>query len=82
MNAKKMFAHDVQPAFGQQKMDIGDPTVLRILDRNDCAPRAPIGHRIERILERKARQRQAIGRGFQRGAVRIGARRALKGDGA
>src|SRR5690606_10475827 len=35
---------------------------------------------VERILESEAWQRQVIGRGLARGAVRVGARRALKGD--
>ena len=43
-------------------------------------PAAPERDRVERVLEREARQRQAIGRPFERGAVRVGARRALERD--
>ena len=39
-------------------------------------------HRIERILEAEAGQRQALGIVFERGAVAVAAGRALKGDGA
>jgi hypothetical protein len=75
VDVEKMLAHDAQPAFGQQEMDIGHAAVLRILDRDDRLAGAPVLHRVERVLERKARQRQAIGHHFQRGAVRIGAGR-------
>jgi hypothetical protein len=78
MNVEEMLAHDPQPAFGQQEVDVGHAPVLRILDGDDRLSGAPFTHGIERVLERKARQGQPLGHDFQRGAVRIGPRRALK----
>jgi hypothetical protein len=82
VDRQEVFAHDRQPAFGQQEVDVGDAAVLRILDRDDRLAGASVLHRIERVLERKARQRQAAGQRVHRRAVRIGARRALKRHGA
>ena len=67
-------------ALGQQEVDVRDAAVLRVLDRDDRARGAAVLDRIERILEAEAGQRQAVGRIFERGPVRIGARRALEGD--
>ncbi len=45
-----------------------------------AAPGAAGAHRIERVLEAEAGQRQAAGRIFERRTVRIRARRPLEGD--
>ena len=73
-----MFADNAEVAFGQQKMDIGNPAVLRIFDRDNRMRSAPILDRIERVFEAEARQRQAIGVPLERGAVAVAARRALE----
>ena len=45
------------------------------------APRgAAFAHRVERVLEAEAGQRQAVGRELERGAMRVAAGRALEGD--
>ena len=73
-----MLADDMQPAFRQQEVDIGDPAVLRILDRDDRPVGAPFADRVDRVLETEAGQRQAGGIVFQRRAVPVAARRALE----
>jgi hypothetical protein len=53
-----------------------------VFDRDDGARRLPVPHCINCIFERKAWQRHAIGGVAERRQMRIGARRALIGDGA
>ncbi len=77
-HAQEVLANDVEFAFGQQEMNVGDAAVLRILDRDDRARGASVLHRVERVLEGEARQRQAGGRVLERGAVAVAARRALQ----
>ena len=43
-------------------------------------PARPLAHRVDRILESEAGQRQRVGKRLHHRDVRIGARRALKGD--
>lgn len=76
----EIFADNVEPAFGQQEVDVGDPAVLRILDRDDRRPRPAVLHRLQRVLEAEAGERGEIGARFGRRAVRIGAGRTLEGD--
>ena len=75
-----MLAGDHQPRFGEQEVDVGDAAVERIFDRDDRMRGATVLHRVERILECEARQRQPVGEGFLRRDMAIGAGRALKGD--
>jgi len=63
-------------------MNVGDAAMLRILDRNDRPVGAAFLHRVQRVFKAETGQRQTIGRIFQRGAVAVAPRRALKGDGA
>jgi len=58
-----------RPLSGQEEVDIGDAAVLRVLDRDDRLAGAAVLHRIQRILEGEARQRQAM-----RQALRAAAR--------
>ena len=75
-----MLGHNRQPAFRQQKVDIGDAAMLRIFNRDDRAGSAAILDRLECVFKAEARQRQAGRIAFQRSAVAIAARRALKGE--
>ena len=59
-----MLAGDHQPRFGQQEMDVGDAAVQRILDRDDRAIGAAVLHRVDRVLEVEAGQRQPVGKGL------------------
>ncbi len=70
------------PEFGQQEMDVGNPPVQRILDRDDRPRRRSRLHRADRVVEGEARQRQRIGERLAHRLMRIGTRRALERDGA
>ena len=75
-----MLAGDHQPRFGQQEMHVGDTAVERILDRDDRTIGLALLHRVDRILERKARQREAVGERLLRGDMAVRPRRSLKRD--
>ena len=81
-DAHEMFGHDRQPAFGQQEVDIRHAPVLAVLDRNHRAARGARFHRVERVFEIEAGQRQRFGRILHRRLMRIRSRRTAESDGA
>jgi len=81
-NRQEIFPDNGQAAFRQQEVDIRHAAMLRIFDRNDRGPGPPGFHCVQCVFKAEARQRQAFRRIFQRGAVGIGAGRALKRYGA
>ncbi|KAK0359810.1 hypothetical protein LTR94_029801, partial [Friedmanniomyces endolithicus] len=79
---QEMFAGDDQPRFGQQEMHVGDAAVQRVFDRDDHTVGLPRLHRIQRVLEAEARQRQRAGKRLRHRDMAVGAGRALERDGA
>jgi hypothetical protein len=79
-DAQEMFADDRQAGFGQQEMNVGDAAMQAVFDRNDRAVDAPVAHRLDRILEAVAGQRQRLRVEFARRKVAVRAGRALKGQ--
>ena len=61
-------------------MNVGDATVLRILDRDDRLARSTILHRVECILEAEAGKGQRIWARFGSGTVGVRPGRSLEGD--
>ena len=57
----EMFGNDRKPRFGQQKMNIGNAPMKRILDWDNRARGGSVLHCVDCILERETGQRQAIG---------------------
>src|SRR3546814_4277588 len=81
-HAHEMFGDELQPRFRQQEVDVGHPTVVRILYRDDRAPGPSLPHAVDRILERKARQGRRMIVKFAHRLMRIGPRRSLESHGA
>ncbi len=79
---EEMLAHDRQPAFRQQEVDVGHAAMLRVLDRDDRLPCAAFLDRIQCVLKREARQQQTVGQSLKRRPVRVRAGCALKRYGA
>ena len=80
MDRQEMLADDLEAAARQQMVDIGDPAVAGILDRDHRPLGAAFAHRGECILERDAGQGRHAGKHLAAGEVGIGPERALKGD--
>jgi hypothetical protein len=76
----KGLVDDVQPAFGQQAMDVGHAPIGRVLDRQHGQFGLAVAHRVDHLLEGAAGQRFHLGAGLHTGLMRVGARFALKGD--
>ena len=68
LHALEMLADDVEAGIGHQPVDVGDAAGDRVLDRDHGVARAALAHRVERVLERRGRQRR-------RRAARPGGRR-------
>ena len=79
LDPDKMFIDDLQPRFRQQEMHIGDAAVERVFDGDDGACHRAGLHRLQRILERQARQHRRLGKQLAHRLVRIGSRCALEG---
>ncbi len=73
-------AHDVEPAFGQQPVDVGDPPVGRVLDRQHRQIRRTRAHCLDHVLERAAGHHLHLGVRLVAGLVGIGPRLSLEGD--
>jgi hypothetical protein len=77
-HAVKMFAHNVKAGFGQEVVDIGNPSVERILHGNDGEIGFAFANGDKRILECGARHSQRLRERFARSQIGIGARFTLK----
>src|SRR6202042_3439180 len=80
VDREKGLAHDVQTGSGQERMDVGDPSGDRVLDRDHGEFGRAVLYGRESILEGRAGQRSEIGKIVGAGDMRIGARFALIGD--
>jgi hypothetical protein len=80
LDRHEIFVDNIQPRFGEQEVNVGNPAVKRIFNRNDRASRRALFHRIDRILEGKAGHRKAAGSIIHRSKMRIGTGGALKGN--
>ena len=56
VHPEEVLADDVQPRLGQQVVDVGDPPVGRVLDRQHREVGPPLAHRRDRPLEGDAGQ--------------------------
>ena len=70
------------PDSGNRKVNVGNAPVQRVLDRDHRLHRPPRLHRLERLLEREARQRRTVRKCLAHRLMRIGPRRTLERDGA
>ena len=57
MHADEGFVDDVQPAFGQQTMDVGNAPVGRVFDGQHGDLGLSLSHSLDRVLESRAGQR-------------------------
>ncbi len=80
MDLQEIFVDDPEARFRQQEKHVRDAAVQTILDGDDRPVGAGVAHRVDRILEAEAGQRQRVARIVHRGEMRIGARRALEGE--
>ena len=71
---------DVQPRLGQQAVDVGDPAIGRVFDRQHREIGIAAAHRLDHLLEGGAGHHLHPGPRLTAGLVRIGAQLPLKGD--
>ena len=80
MDAHEGFVDDVQTGFGQQMVDVGDPAIGRVFDRQHGQIGLAAAHRLDHVFEGAAGQGVHVGAGIAAGLMAIGAELALKGD--
>ena len=78
MHPHEVLADDVQPRVRQRVVDVGDPAVGRVLDRQHGEVGGALLDGGDRRLEAVARQRVELRKRLAAGLVRIGARGALE----
>ena len=71
---------DVQAGTRHQVVDVGDPAGHRVLDRDHAEIGLAARHRVERVLEGRARHRVGVGIGLLAGDVGIRSGLALEHD--
>ena len=76
----EMLTDDVEARLGQEVVDVGDPPVGRVLDRQHREVGPALLDRGDRTLEAVAREAVEEGKRLVAGLVRIGAARALERD--
>ncbi len=76
----ELLGDDVEPALGQQEVDVRHAPRLRIVDRDHRCPGRARMDRVERVLEAVAGQRQRGGRMGHRRLVRVRAGRSAECD--
>ena len=80
MHPDESLVHDMQARTRQQRMDIGDPAIGRILDRKHAEVDFAAGDLFHHFLESGAGNCLHTRAGLLAGLVRIGAKLSLKGD--
>ena len=80
VNPHEGFADNVQPAFGQQVVNIRHPAIGRVLDRQHRKIGFAFAHSLDRIFKGAARKRLKVGARLAASLMRIGAGFPLKGD--
>ena len=75
-----MLADDIEPAFGQDVVDVGDPAIERIFDRHDGIVGQPGLDRADGLLEGDAGHRLVVGKHCDGRSMAESTQFALKRD--
>src|SRR4051794_2551767 len=81
-DALEVLADDVQPAAGQERVDVGDAAGQAVLAGQHGQLGLAAVHRLDGALEGRAGQGLHAGIGVAAGEIGVGARDALEGDAA
>ena len=80
MHPHEGFLDDMQPGLRQHRVDVGDPAIGRVLDRQHRQIGGAGFHRIDRVFEGAAGQRLHLRPGLMAGLVAVGAGLSLERD--